>query len=135
LPLLHYFCCKETVVVVGKILVIDDDNSMRTSIQRLLSAAGLTSVGYVSAEELLAGGVGQDVACLVSDMKLTGMSGLELLAKLRAQGVESPFILITAYDTPGVHRKLRRGAAYLTKPFLGSALLDAIGTAIEPATS
>jgi FixJ family two-component response regulator len=136
LPLLRYFCCKETVVVVGKILVIDDDDSMRTSIQRLLGAAGLTSVGYVSAEELLAGGVDHDVACLVSDMKLTGISGLELLAKLRAQGVESPFILITAYDTPGVREEAsRRGAAYLTKPFLGSALLDAIGAAIEPATS
>jgi len=122
-------------MIVGKILVIEDDNGMRTSIKRLLGAAGLTSAEYVSAEELFAGDAVEDVACVVCDMKLPGKSGLELLAELRARGVKSPFILITAYDLPRVREEARlRGAAYLTKPFVGTELLDAITAAVEPAT-
>ena len=69
------------------ILVIEDDDSMRTSIVRLLRAAGMTCAEYVSAEEALADPASKDAACVISDMKLPGKSGLDLLAQLRARNV------------------------------------------------
>ena len=119
-------------MVAGKILVIDDDASTLTGIQRLLGAAGLPSAGFASAEELLASAACEDAACVVGDMKLTGMSGLELLAELRSRDVKAPFILITAHDSPRIRAEaLARGAGYLAKPFLGTELLDAIEAATE----
>jgi FixJ family two-component response regulator len=91
-------------------------------------------VAYASAEALLADNAGLDAACVVSDLKLPAMSGLELLAELRARGRRVPLILITAYDAPGLGGEaLRRGAAaYLVKPFHGTALLDAVRAVIAP---
>ncbi len=121
-------------MVAGTILVIDDDDSTLRAMQRLLGAAGRPCAGYVSAEELLASDAWEDPACVVSDMKLTGMSGLDLLAELRSRRVKSPFVLITAHDSPRVRAEASaRGAAYLAKPFLGTELLDAIDVAIERA--
>jgi FixJ family two-component response regulator len=117
-----------------KVLVVDDDESMREAIERLLGAAGFEPIAYASAEAALAGGAGSDAVCVVSDLKLPAMSGLELLAELRAQGQHQPLILITAYDAPGLGEDaLRRGAAaYLVKPFHGTALLAAVRAAIAP---
>jgi len=122
-------------VTAGKILIVEDDDSMRGSIERLLGAAGLASAAYASAEALLASGAARGAACVISDLKLPGMSGLELLAELRAQGGALPLVLITAHDTPGLcEEAARRGAAaYLKKPFRGTELLQQIGEAIETA--
>jgi len=108
---------------------------MREAIQRLLHTAGIGCAAYASAEALLAGGAHEGAACVVSDLKLPGMSGLELLAELRARGRWLPLILITAHDAPGLREEAaRRGAvAYLAKPFRGTALLDAVKAVIEPA--
>jgi two-component system response regulator FixJ len=139
-PILHYFRLAqahllhlaETRVVTGKILVIDDDDSTLRSLQRLLETAGLPCAGYESAEQVLASDACDEAACVVSDQKLPGMSGLELLADMRARNVTLPFILITANDSPGVRAEASaRGAMYLAKPFLGGELLDAIEAAIE----
>jgi two-component system response regulator FixJ len=114
-------------VAAGKIVVIDDDDSTLRALQRLLETAGLTSAGYESAEQVLASDAYENAACVVSDQKLPGMSGLELLAALRTRNVTSPFILITAIDSPRVRAEAgARGAMYLAKPFLGQDLLDAI---------
>ena len=81
---------------------------------------------------MLADGVSADAAaCVVSDLKLPGMSGLELLSELRARGAGSPVILITAHDSPALRAEAARlgAAAYLAKPFLGSELLTAIRVA------
>jgi two-component system response regulator FixJ len=122
----------ETFVVAGKVLVIDDDDSTLRALQRLLETAGLPSTGYESAEQVLASDAYDDAACVVSDQRLPGMSGLELLAALRARNVTSPFILITANDSPRVRAEAgARGATYLAKPFLGAELLDAIEAATE----
>jgi FixJ family two-component response regulator len=122
----------ETFVVAGKVLVIDDDDSTLRALQRLLETAGLPSAGYESAEQVLASDAYDDAACVVSDQRLPGMSGLELLAALRARNVTSPFILITANDSPRVRAEAgARGATYLAKPFLGAELLDAIEAATE----
>jgi len=117
-----------------KVLVVDDDESMREAIERLLDAAGFEPIAYASAEAALAEGAGRDAVCVISDLKLPAMSGLELLAELRARGQQQPLILITAYDAPGRGEDaMRRGAAaYLVKPFHGTALLAAVRAAIAP---
>ena len=119
----------------GTVLVVEDDDSMREAIERLLSAAGFGCAVYASADALLARGVDEDSACVISDLRLPGMSGLELLATLREQDIPLPFILITAHDTPGLRQKAMScgAAAYLAKPFRGTTLLEAVRRAIEPA--
>ncbi|MDM0113702.1 response regulator [Variovorax sp. J22R133] len=121
----------------GTVLVVDDDDSMRQAIERLLNASGLTTKGYPSAEALLADGPGQAAACIVSDFKLPAMSGLDLLTELRARGHRAPVIVVTAHDAPKLREEaMRRGAsAYLAKPFRGSDLLAAIATAVQSPTA
>jgi FixJ family two-component response regulator len=116
-----------------KVLVVEDDESLRGAFERLLGLAGFASVAYGSAEELLAAGSAEDAACVVSDLRLPTLSGLDLLAALRARGSRAPLILITAYDEPGLAEKAKAlGAAeYLVKPFHGTALLTAVRAAIE----
>lgn len=116
------------------ILVVEDDDGLRASIARLLHAAGFSSAEFASAEEALADPASEDAACVISDMRLPGKSGLDLLTELRARNVESPLILITAYDNSGLREEAsRRCAAYLIKPLLGTELLNAVRVAIEPA--
>jgi FixJ family two-component response regulator len=112
--------------------VVEDDDSMREALARVLRAAGFDPATYASAEDLLSGGAGAGAACVVSDLKLPGMSGLEPLVKLRASGAGAPLILITAHDAPGLREEaLTSGAAaYLVKPFSGTALLEAVGESI-----
>ena len=115
-----------------RVLLVEDDGSMREAIERLLGIAGFESVAYASAEALLAEGAGEDVACIVCDLRLPALSGLELLAELRTRGSRAPLILITAYDERGLAEKAARlgAAGYLVKPFHGTALLDAVRAAI-----
>jgi two-component system response regulator FixJ len=117
----------------GTILVIEDDDSMREAIERLLNAAGFGCATFASADALLARGIDGASACVISDLKLPGMSGLELLAMLRERKISLPFILITAHDTPGLREKaISCGAAgYLSKPFRGTSLLDAVRATIK----
>jgi FixJ family two-component response regulator len=119
----------------AKVLVVEDDESMREAIETLLAAADINSMMYESAEALLADGVSADAAaCVVSDLKLAGASGMELLRELRARGTRTPLILITAHDSPAVRAEAARQgvAAYLAKPFLGSELLAAIRDVTAP---
>jgi len=131
------FATRGSAVVIGpgtKILVVEDDDSMRDAIERLLNAAGFGCTAYASADALLAQGIDTDSACVVSDLRLPGMSGLELLAVMRARAMRLPFILITAHDAPGLRQQAMGSgaAAYLAKPFRGTVLLDAVKRAIEP---
>jgi len=115
------------------VLVVEDDNSMREAIERLLNAAGFGCTAFASADALLARGIDGASACVISDLKLPGMSGLELLAALHEQAIALPFILITAHDTPELRQEaMSHGVAdYLAKPFRGTALLEAVKRAIE----
>ena len=115
-----------------KILVVEDDEGMREAIESLLDAAGIASVSYASAEALLDSGAVGGAACVVTDLKLQGMSGLQLLDALNLHGPHPPVILITAHDSPAVRSEAAShgAAAFLAKPFLGSALLAAIHSAI-----
>jgi len=118
-----------------KVLVVEDDDSMRQAIERLLNVSSIATAVYRSAEDLLAVGPVEGDACVVSDFKLPGMSGLELLAELHARGWQRPLILITAHDSPGVREEASHGgvAAFLAKPFLGSDLVTAVKSALESA--
>jgi two-component system response regulator FixJ len=117
----------------GRVLVVDDDESMREAIESLLDVAGFESTAYAFAEDLLSADGVEDALCVITDVKLPAMSGMELLAELRARAVRPPVIIITAHDEPGVRDDaLRRGAAaYLPKPFPGIALLAAIKSVSE----
>ena len=122
------------VVASRLVVVVEDDDSMRQASERLLHAGGFESRAFASAEAFLAAPVEGSAACVVSDFKLPGMSGLELLGELRARARKEPFILITAHDAPGLRDEAaRRGvAAYLAKPFRGTLFLDAIKVAAGP---
>jgi FixJ family two-component response regulator len=114
------------------VLVVEDDDSTRVAIKRLLSAAGFATAVYASAEELLAAGPSEDDACVVSDLALPGLSGIELLGVLRTGGWSGPLILITAHDSPSVRQEAAQSgvAAYLAKPFLGNSLLATVQRAM-----
>lgn len=114
-------------------LVIDDDEGMREAIESLLTAAGYATSAYASAEALIAAGTPADARCIVSDIRLPAMSGLELITELRARGTALPVILITAHDSPTLRGAagLRGAAAYLPKPFARCALLAAIESAMH----
>jgi FixJ family two-component response regulator len=118
----------------GKVLVVEDDDSMRLSIERLLNAADFDTTVYRSAEALLAAGPGEGVDCVVSDLKLETMTGLQLLVELRERGWQRPLILVTAHDTDAVRFQAEQlgVAAFLAKPFIGSALLAAIRAVLAP---
>jgi len=120
----------------GKVLVVEDDDSMRDAIEKLLAAAGFLCTAYASADAMLAQRVDEDLLCVVSDLRLPGMSGLELLGALRDRHVTAPFILITAHDSASVREAAMShgAAAYLAKPFRGTALLQSIEAAIAPST-
>jgi two-component system response regulator FixJ len=106
---------------------------MREAIERLLDAAGFACTAFSSADALLARGVDKDSVCVISDLRLPGMSGLELLKTLRDLRISLPLILITAHDAPGMSETAAScgAAAYLPKPFRGTKLLDAVRAATE----
>jgi FixJ family two-component response regulator len=115
----------------GIVLVVEDDDSVRRAVQRLLNASGVPTTTYASAEALLAVGPDEGDVCVVADLNLPGMSGLELLAELRRRRCTRPLILITVFDSASVREEAEDSgvAASLAKPFHGAALLAAIGAA------
>ena len=82
------------------VAIVDDDESMCRSMSRLLEQAGFHPISFSSAEEYLADPVRMQFACLVVDIQLGGMSGIELHRNLMSQGVRTPVIYVTAYDDP-----------------------------------
>ncbi len=119
------------------ISVIDDDSSVRTAIARLLASAGHQTETFASAEEFLTANRPAESDCLVVDIHLGGMSGLELQRELAQTESRTPIIFITAFDSAEVRRKAKRAgaAAYFRKPFDDQALLDAIYFALDQARS
>ena len=115
------------------VFVIDDDEAMRDSIQGLLKATGLQSVAFGTAEEFLRDTGPKGPGCLVLDVTLPGVSGLELQRKLADAGVYIPIIFITGHgDIPMTVKALKSGAVeFLTKPFDADELLLAIMQACD----
>jgi len=115
------------------VFVIDDDVEVRMSIQGLLKAAGLHSESFATAEEFLTNKVPDGPSCLVLDVSLPGVGGLELQRKLADAGVPIPIIFITGHgDIPMTVKAMKTGAVeFLTKPFVDEDLLNAIQLAFD----
>ena len=110
------------------VFVIDDDVEVRMSIQGLLKAAGLRSEAFATAEEFLCQKASDGPSCLVLDVSLPGVDGLELQQKLADAGMRIPIIFITGHgDIPMTVKAIKSGAVeFLTKPFVDQDLLNAI---------
>ena len=115
------------------VFVIDDDGGMRQAIQDLVESVGLRAEAFATGEEFLERPRTADPSCLVLDVRLPQISGLEFQQKLAELGVRIPIIFITAHgDIPMSVRALKSGAVeFLTKPFRDQDLLDAIQQALQ----
>jgi FixJ family two-component response regulator len=118
----------------GRIVsIVDDDDLMRSALQGLLKAVGLPARAFASAEEFLESGQQHDTACLIADIRMSGMSGLELQAKLNAERLRIPTIFITAHGDERLRlQALRAGAVeFLAKPFDDEVLLESVRAALD----
>jgi FixJ family two-component response regulator len=115
------------------VAIVDDDDLMRSALQGLLKSVGLPAQAFASAEEFLNSGQQNEVGCLVADIRMPGMSGLELQAKLNADQCRIPTIFITAHGDEKMRMQaLRAGAVeFLAKPFDDEALLESVRAALE----
>jgi RNA polymerase sigma factor (sigma-70 family) len=115
------------------VFVVDDDPSVRTAIKRLVGCVGLRVELFGSAREFLASKLPNVTSCLVLDIRLPGISGLNLQRQLAKADIQIPIIFITAHgDIPMTVRAMKAGAVeFLTKPFRDQDLLDAIHLALE----
>jgi FixJ family two-component response regulator len=115
------------------VAIVDDDEAVRTALEGLLRSAGLTARAFESAEKFIESGQQLHTACLITDIRMPGMSGLELQAKLNAEHCRIPIVFITAHgDTQMRMQALRAGAVeFLAKPFDDEALLETVRAALE----
>ena len=114
------------------IAIVDDDEAIREATQGLLKAVGYTAEAFPSAEDFLASGRLSEVACLITDIQLGGMSGLQLQRQLGSLGVTAAIIVMTAFPEDG-RRALAAGAlCVLDKPFIKDELLTHIRLALRP---
>jgi FixJ family two-component response regulator len=115
------------------VAVVDDDQSVQSALKDLLESAGLSAQCFGSAEEFLGSGRRDETACLVADVNMPGMSGLELQARLKAEGSRIPIIFITAHgDAKMKLRAMTAGAVeFLSKPFDDEALLVKVRAALD----
>ena len=111
--------------------VVDDDASVRKALARLLRSAGFDVVAHASAVELLVGLHQHPIRCLVLDVHLEGMGGLDLYDYLTDAGIRLPIVFITAHDDAASRQRAERGhQIYLRKPVDSNELLEAIGSLI-----
>ena len=123
----------ETQRSTNLVAIVDDDDLMRSALQGLLKSVGLPAQAFASSEEFLDSGQQHQAACLIADIRMPGMSGLELQAQLNAEHCRIPTIFITAHgDTKMRMQALRAGAVeFLSKPFDDEVLLESVRAALE----
>ncbi|MGA2811973.1 MAG: response regulator [Candidatus Acidiferrum sp.] len=116
----------------GVIAIVDDDAPLREALGSVMKAAGFSINTFASAEEFLASGNGQKSMCLILDVRLPGMSGLELQRRLREAGNQVPVVFVTAHGDASLRDlALKTGAAaFLNKPVRSDTLLNAIRAAL-----
>jgi FixJ family two-component response regulator len=119
--------------VPAVVFIVDDDPSFRSMISRLLGTVGLKSIPYASPEEFLRTSPPDVPACLVLDVHMPGLSGLDLQRELAKSGHQLPIVFMTGHgDIPMSVQAMKAGAvAFLTKPFRNQELLDAVKEAIS----
>ena len=122
-----------TTVSTTLVAVLDDDEQIRAALQLLLKGSGFAVTSFVSAEDFLESGQLPKVACLIADIRMPGMSGLDLQAKLKAESCAIPIIFITAHGDERMRLQAMRAGAvgFLPKPFDSGILLDRVRAALE----
>ena len=114
------------------VYVVDDEPSVCTAYARLLRAAEMQPMTFASVEEFMHADLSGERACVISDVRMNGGGGIELIRMLTEAGIRWPVILVTAYDTAETRERARQvgAAAYFRKPVDDQALLDAIAWAL-----
>jgi FixJ family two-component response regulator len=115
------------------VAIVDDDESVREALLALIKSDGIPTLAFASAEGFLSSGELKRVRCLISDIRMPGMSGLELQSKLNQEHFRIPIIFITAHGDEKVRMQaLRSGAVeFLVKPFDDEALLESVRAALN----
>jgi FixJ family two-component response regulator len=115
------------------IAIVDDDQSVQSALQDLIESEGLSTVCFSSAEEFLDSGGQDEAGCLIVDIRMPGISGIELQAKLKADRCRVPIIFITAHGDAKMRiQAMRDGAVeFLTKPFDNAVLLETVHAAVD----
>ena len=115
------------------IAIVDDDPALRRGISGLLRSLGFAAVDFSTAEEFLSSGRAKDISCVITDVRMPGMSGVELQDRLIAAGHKVPIIFMTAFPEERTKaRAIKAGAfGFLTKPFAQNALLDCVNSALR----
>ena len=115
------------------IAIVDDDASVRASTSSLVRSHGYTVYTFASAEEFLQSGRLNDMSCIISDIRMPAMSGVELQSHLLSRGHRVPFIFISAFpDEANYNQAMLAGAiCFLTKPFNGPHLMECLDTALS----
>ena len=115
------------------VAIVDDDESVQRSLQDLIESDGLTALCFGSAEQFLESDTRNQAACLIADIRMSGMSGLELQAKLKSERCRVPIIFITAHGDTAIRiHAMREGAVeFLSKPFDDEVLLQAVNAALD----
>jgi FixJ family two-component response regulator len=115
------------------VAVVDDDESFRGALQRLLKSAGFPVRSFTSAEDFLKSGQQHDTGCLITDIRMPGMSGLDLQTNLNADHCPIPTIFITAHGDERMRLQAMRGGAvkFLAKPFDDAILLESVRAALK----
>jgi FixJ family two-component response regulator len=115
------------------VAIVDDDDLTRTALLGLLKSANVLAQAFASAEEFLQSGHQYDTACLITDMRMPGMSGLELQAQLNADHLRIPTIFITAHGDAKMRMQAMRAGAveFLAKPFDDAVLLESVWAALQ----
>ena len=122
-----------TQKAAAHIAIVDDDESVRIALEGLMRAVGLPALTFASAEEFWNSGQQTHTACLIADVRMPGISGLELQAKLKAERCDIPIIFITAHGDANMRMQaLRDGAVeFLQKPFDEDVLLQHVRAALQ----
>lgn len=118
------------------ITIIDDDESVRLATESLIRSMGYSARGFASAEDFLGWPDRGASACVITDVQMPGMSGVELQCRLRAEGDHVPLIFMTAFPEERIRRQVDAAGAFgfLAKPFDGSAMVDCITRALAART-
>jgi FixJ family two-component response regulator len=116
-----------------RIAIVDDDQSVQSALQDLIESEGLSTLCFGSAEEFLDSGAQNEAGCLIADIRMPGMSGIELQAKLKEDRCRIPIIFITAHGDARMRiQAMRDGAVeFLMKPFDNAVLLETVHAAVE----
>src|SRR5260370_24330050 len=119
------------------IAIVDDDESMRVSTATLMRSLGFAARGFASAEEFLKSPELGETSCLISDVQMPGINGLELQRRLASENCQMPIIFITAFPDPRIQERALAGGAicFLTKPFDEQILIQCVDRALNRSSS